>query len=305
VLWLAAGLAVGLLVGLVIAWFRYTVRRRFRRADDIVRKLHLAVLATVAQPTETPLVPVRSAAFQPYRSAINVLLATTYEPCVVLVTGAGADQSIITAAANLARALRMSGGTALIGTVGDRSQTDSVLTAEDAAASMYVDIDGTPTRSDLDRIRDDHHLFLIGNGRSEPAEVQAVGRSSDAVVLVVERGSKIRTSITVLEELDAVGAPMLGALFVRREKRSDRRDLAIRAGSPRQPEPATNGRGEHAAPGTRSGVTTGDAVATVDPNDSLRTDESEDVEPALRSGSDPSAPANERRRQENLAPRRS
>ncbi len=199
VLLLSGGLAGGLLLGLIAAWLRFAVRARLQHPVDVVRLLKLPVLGevTTAKVKGTAAVAVPEV----YRRIVNVLLATRSEPGVLLVTGNSTKIALSSVVANLAAALAGLGHRVLEASAGDP-------TGAGALASRQL------SRPGLDAARGERWLLIAGIDPTHTPEVQAAGAASDMVILVVEAHSKTARSSGVIEQLDSVGAPLLGAILV-------------------------------------------------------------------------------------------
>jgi capsular polysaccharide biosynthesis protein len=218
VLDLSAGLAIGLLIGLIAAWLRFVVRRRMRQPDDVLTKLHLPVLGTLAASGTSAVATVGSEAFENYRRIGNVVAAAMGRTGILLVTGQCTDLASAAVVVNLARALATSG---VAVKVSSTDQAESRLMRTDLLAQdrnlrdAWVSLDDSHglRRETLDSLRGDALLIVTGPSPQRSADAQTVAAISDAVVVVVEAGTKTDHS-KLMKQLDAVGAPMLGAVLV-------------------------------------------------------------------------------------------
>jgi capsular polysaccharide biosynthesis protein len=218
VLDLAAGLAVGLLIGLIAAWLRFAVRRRLREPDDVSTKLHLPVLGTVAASGKSALAPIGSEAFENYRRISNVITAAIGRSGILLVTGQSTEICTASVVVNLARALARSGvSVKVMSTDGAESSLAraDLLSKDPVLSGTWVGLGNTQQlqRAELDSIRGDSLLIVDAPDPRRSADAQTVGTVSDAVLIVVEARTKTNHT-KLLKQLDAVGAPILGAVLV-------------------------------------------------------------------------------------------
>lgn len=215
---LSGGLAVGLLLGLVGAWLRFAVRKRLRRPDDVLTKLHLPVLGTVAASRGPALVPIASDSFQSYRRIGNVITATLGQTGIVLVTGQCTAMSSATVAANIARALARSGVPVKVTSTDSAASStmcSALLAGDPIVNDAWVALPTSESlnRHSLDAIRGGGLLIVTAPDPDHSADAQTVAALSDAVLIVVEARTKADHT-KVMKQLDAVGAPMLGAVLV-------------------------------------------------------------------------------------------
>ena len=238
-IFVAAGAAVGLLVGLLLAWLRVAVRRRLRTPDDVRAVLNLPVLATVAG-GDNAHVPSDSSAFQDYRRIANILAATGgSDSKTILVTGQR-PESTSAVASNLLRALSL----ASVHTALMRTSRESMATAGMdrmvREALVPMPNNGVVSAADLAEARGSGYLIAVASDPRGSADAQTTARFSDSVVIVVEKGARAKVAEAILTELDAVGAPILGVVLVRRGRLASTK---------------TNGAGEDDTPPDRgSGV---------------------------------------------------
>lgn len=221
VLNVAAGLACGLLVGLAIAWFRFARLRRMSRPDDVVRLIHLPVAGTVEQIHTGTVEPSGSVPSNQYQRIVNLLNASVGKEGVILLTGAASNAPTDTVAANIAAAMARSAvHVSLLSLTG---QSDRVIT-EGTPAVTVVDRDtslaiaGAISRSKLDEIRRGGVLIVTAVDPASSADAQTLATVSDAVLVIVAARTKVRDGRAAVDQLDAVGAPVLGAVLVPGEK---------------------------------------------------------------------------------------
>lgn len=218
VLNLSAGIAGGLLLGLLAAWLRFAVRHRLRRTDDVAARLHLPVLGAIPPAGGVGAVPKASATFQQYRRIANVVLTTMHGPGVVLVTGQCTARATVAVAGNLARALIASGaGVAVTSASPDElGQWRLAFGSDPAVNDTLVQLPGSAAldREQLSALRGERYLVVAAPDPRGSADAQTAATFSDAVVMVVESRAKAEDAELVLEQLDAVGAPLLGTVLV-------------------------------------------------------------------------------------------
>ncbi len=213
-IFLAAGAAVGLLLGLLGAWLRVTVRRHLRTPDDVRAVLDLPVLATVR--ADDGQAKAGSSGFEDYRRVANVVVSTGGDHAkTILVTGQNWEATSAVAS-NLLRALALTTAhTALV-----RASRESMATgAMDRVvrdALVPTPRNGMLSADDLAEARGSGYLIAVASDPRASADAQTTARFSDSVVIVLEKGTRTRVATAILEELDAVGAPILGVVLVRR-----------------------------------------------------------------------------------------
>jgi capsular polysaccharide biosynthesis protein len=210
-----AGLALGLLAGLLIAWLRFAKRRRMSRPEDVARLIHVPVAGTVNRLRAGVLEPVGTPAGTEYQRMANLVAASMGKDGVVLVSGASAESPTDTVAANLGAALaRSSVSVSLLSLTGNdvvRADLGPVhLTERDPS----LEVAGAITRDRLDQIRGGGYLIVTVTDAGTSADAQTLATLSDAVLVVVAARTKVRDGRNAIDQLDAVGAPILGAVLV-------------------------------------------------------------------------------------------
>ena len=211
----AAGLALGLLAGLLIAWLRYAKPRRMSRPDDVARLIHVPVVGTVTRLRAGSLEPVGTPAGIEYQRVANLVAASIGKDGVVLLTGASAKSPTDTVAANLAAALvRSSVYVTLLSLTGNNDLASAQLgPVHVAERDPSLQVTGAITRDRLDLIRRGGYVIVTVNDAGTSADAQTLATLSDAVLVVVAARTKVRDGRTAIDQLDAVGAPILGAML--------------------------------------------------------------------------------------------
>jgi succinoglycan biosynthesis transport protein ExoP len=212
----AAGLALGLLVGLLIAWLRFAKPRRMSRPDDVARLIHVPVVGTVNRLDVRGLEPVATPAGIEYQHVANLVAASIGTDGVVLVTGASADSPTDIVAANLGAALvRSSVYVTLLSLTGNNDVASVNLgPVYLAERDPSLQVAGAITRNRLDLIRRGGYLIVTVTDAGTSADAQTLATLSDAVLVVVAARTKVRDGRNAIDQLDAVGAPILGAVLV-------------------------------------------------------------------------------------------
>ncbi len=239
ILFVGAGAAAGLLLGLLGAWLRVTVRRRLRTPNDVRAVLDLPVLATVR--ADNGQAKAGSSSFEDYRRVANVVVSAGGDHAkTILVTGQNwAATSAV--ASNLLRALALSSThTALVRTSRESMATSGMdRIVRDALVPSPRN--GMLSAADLAEARGSGYLIAVASDPRASADAQTTARFSDSVVIVLETGTRTRVAKAILEELDTVGAPILGVVLVRR----------ARLGQKKQ---SNNGSTEDSAPESGTGT---------------------------------------------------
>ena len=212
----AAGLALGLLVGLLIAWLRYAKPRRMSRPDDVARLIHVPVVGTVNRLHVRGLEPASTPAGIEYQHVANLVAASIGTDGVVLVTGASAESPTDIVAANLGAALvRSSVYVTLLSLTGKNDLASADLgPVHLAEQDPSMQVAGAITRHRLDLIRRGGYLIVAVTDAGTSADAQTLATLSDAVLVVVAARTKVRDGRDAIDQLDAVGAPILGAVLV-------------------------------------------------------------------------------------------
>ena len=135
---------------------------------------------------------------------------------VVLVGGASAESPTDTVAANLGAALARSSVSVSLLSLTENNDLASAdlgpvhLTERDPS----LQVAGAITRSRLDQIRRGGYLIVTVTDAGTTADAQTLATLSDAVLVVVAARTKVRDGRNAIDQLDAVGAPILGAVLV-------------------------------------------------------------------------------------------
>ena len=212
----AAGLALGLLAGLLIAWLRFAKPRRMSRPDDVARLIHVPVAGTVNRLRAGVLESAGTPAGTEYQRMANLVAASMGKEGVVLVSGASAESPTDTVAANLGAALARSSVSVCLLSLTENNDLASAdlgpvhLTERDPS----LQVAGAITRNRLDQIRRGGYLIVTVTDAGTSADAQTLATLSDAVLVVVAARTKVRDGRNAIDQLDAVGAPILGAVLV-------------------------------------------------------------------------------------------
>lgn len=223
----ASGIAAGLLLGLFGAYLLARRRiRRLRRSEDVERSIGLPVIARIDQLRMGVLEPVRSPGAESYRRLANVVNASLGSRGGVIVI-AGCDDSAVasTVTHNMAATLSRSGEKVAVlrSRAGDPPGPDRAgggghaTDGEPDGAYRLLAGTGPRTRKLIGQLRKDEDGFILIDV-PEPlktADAQSYAASADAVLLVVGTRTRTTQAMRVLAELDAVSAPILGAVLVR------------------------------------------------------------------------------------------
>ena len=212
----AAGLALGLLAGLLIAWLRFAKLRRMSRPDDVARLIHVPVAGTVNRLRAGVLESAGTPAGTEYQRMANLVAASVGKEGVVLVSGASAESPTDTVAANLGAALaRSSVRVSLLSLTGNNDVASADLgPVHLAERDASLEVAGAITRNRLDQIRRGGYLIVTVTDAGTSADAQTLATLSDAVLVVVAARTKVRDGRDAIDQLDAVGAPILGAVLV-------------------------------------------------------------------------------------------
>jgi capsular polysaccharide biosynthesis protein len=250
----AAGLALGLLAGLLVAWLRFAKLRRMSRPDDVSRLIHVPVAGTVDRLQPMQLEAAGSSAGVEYQRVANLLAASIGKEGVILVTGAAAESPTDTVAINIASALSRSAVSVsylpLTGATDTPTGKLGAIRVIEPDASLAVV--GAITRNRLDQIRRGGYLIVAVPDAGASADAQTLATLSDAVLIVIAARTKVHDGRNAVDQLDAVGAPVLGAVLVP-APRASRRLKGIGA------------RGESGATGPAKTVTIPEPVGKATP----------------------------------------
>ena len=264
---LASGIGLGLILGLLAAWLLLRYRRKVRRPDDVTHVVDMPCLAVLSRPRKGS-----AARAEQYRRLALVSTSAVHDARRLVFATPLISPSGNQVAAEVAAAL-VRGGTSTVmlrvnapDVNGRRPRGVEMLSVPNAEAVSP----GEPLAAGLDRARGDHDLLVVAaGGASTTADAAAVAALADAVVLVVDVGTRSRHVRAAVRALDEVGAPMLGVVLVPKGKATEPDDPA-----------AEN------SPNKRAGKNAAAQVAT------KRKDE--------RSGAKHSAPAKERPAKEEV-----
>ncbi|MGI8879705.1 MAG: Wzz/FepE/Etk N-terminal domain-containing protein [Jatrophihabitans sp.] len=214
---LATGLAAGLLIGLAIAWLRFAKLRRMSRPDDVVRLIRLPVISTITRLQDGMVESAGSPQAAQYQRIVNLLGASVGDAGIILLTGAAPATPTDTVAANLAASLAHTGVPVCVLSL---TSTADRLAPQTTTAVRFVERNpdlgdvGAISRARLDRMRSNGYLIIATDDPCSSADAQTLASLSDAVLLVVAAQSKVNDGRSAIDDLDAVGAPVLGAVLV-------------------------------------------------------------------------------------------
>jgi capsular polysaccharide biosynthesis protein len=213
-LYVAAGAACGLLLGLLLAWLQFAHASRMRRPEDVARRMHIPVAGSVASLREFSVEAAGSPRFADYQRIANRIRATLGDRGTVLVTGTSPTAPAGTVAANIASVLAR-----LTGPVGMKLMTDadaSSLTGLPENVRVVSRDDPTSPPHDIgsNTSQPGGYIVIAAPDPATSADVQTVASACDAVLVVVEAGTRVRDGRAAIDQLDAVGAPLLGAVVV-------------------------------------------------------------------------------------------
>jgi hypothetical protein len=202
--------------------------------------MHIAVAGSVRNLRQSVVEPVGSPRFADYQRIANRIRTVLNDGGTILVTGATPKAPTSTLAANIAAALaRFTGSVQMMMIDSDAPQfadlPDTVQVLRGGSANPSADIDGA--MSDRDR-----YLVIAALDPVSSADAQTVAAASDAVLIVVNARTKVRDGRAAIEQLDAVGAPVLGAvLILRRQSAPAEKRVTEPSVEPAQADEATTG----------------------------------------------------------------
>lgn len=250
---LASGLAVGLVIGLLVAWLRLTHRRRIRRASDLEHAVDVPMVGEVrVLDASAPLAMASQEAEVYRRLSILTMAAIKGRGCVVI-SAAGSSRSDSAIASNLATTLA-SGGVSTcmlrVNPLGE-SQTTPLVNADvevvtaDRAEAIRHQFGGGSTQDALMRLRGEREVLVVDAPcPTQTADAQTLAVLSDAVLMVVDSGTRTKAVRESLAAFDAVAAPMLGIVLVHARK-GRAQDRPQNAGKVRvHPDPVLDGKAE-------------------------------------------------------------
>jgi capsular polysaccharide biosynthesis protein len=238
VLDVGSGLGAGLLVGLLLAWLRTTHRRTVRRGDDLAHGIDLPTLAVVRAQTvfgSEAAGHERGAGEsdrESYRRLAVLVLSSVQEPATVVVSSARAGRSGRAVAGELAAALATTGTPVCLLDVGPegapKPMAQSVYTVHfDRADARIVQPGSGSMKESLDQLRGEHGILVAATPSTEQmADALILAAVADAVLLVVDSGTRMAAVRRSLARFDELSAPMLGAVLVRGKRLRRRRDDA-------------------------------------------------------------------------------
>lgn len=224
---LASGIAVGLVLGLLVAWLRITHRRSVRRRNDLDQSVDVPTVAEIRALEANSPVAVHSQAAEVYRRLSVLTMAAIKGSGTVVISTAGSSRSDSTVAVNLAAALTAGGTSVCLLRIAseaddpvvpvDSDDIDVVIV--DRAETVRLQFGGASTSDALLRVRGDRDVLIIDAPcPTYTADAQTLAVLSDAVLMVVDVGARVRHVRDAIEAFDAVAAPMLGSVLVHTKK---------------------------------------------------------------------------------------
>lgn len=252
-----SGAALGLLLGLLIVWLRNRFRRTIRARNDIAATTDTTCLAVF------PLAAISGpASEEPYRRLGLVATAAAPDARRLVFTSPESSPSSGAVATGVATALRRGGRAVALLRVHAAPASTSGPHTRGIEVTAVPSAEAISTRRGesvdlaLERIRGDNDLLVVDcPAAAERADAQAVAADADAVVIVVEAGSRARTLRAAVQSLDEVGAPILGVVLLRGRAAATRPgsrtrlatdDTDVGSADPSEPtEDGTHGDGEH------------------------------------------------------------
>ena len=220
VLNVAAGAACGLLLGLLVAWLRFAHVRQVRRPEDVARRMHVSLVGSVSSVRQSTIEPVGSPQFAEYQRIVNRIRAVLGEGGSILVTGATPAAPTSTVAANIAATLTRFNGS--VGIMVIDADAPAFTTLPDKVQLLVrdgsADVSGDISREAL---RPAGYLVVAAPDPVSCPEAQSVAGVSDAVLVVMNARTKVRDGRAAIDQLDAVGAPLLGAVLVLRSEAAE------------------------------------------------------------------------------------
>lgn len=210
---IASGIGLGLLLGLLVAWLRNRYRRKVRTAGDVAATVDVPCLAVLP-----PLDKSNTALTEQYRRLGLVATSTVKDANRIVFTTPLASASGGLVATGVALALRRSGRSVALLRVNAQStgavRPRSIEVISVPGADAMSTKNGESIDLALERIRGANQLVVIDAfGATLGADPQAVAAVADAVVLVVDIGTRTRDVRAAVRALDEVGAPILGILL--------------------------------------------------------------------------------------------
>ncbi len=215
----ASGLGVGLILGLLAAWLLLRFRRSVRRPDDVTHVVDVPCLGVLPRPGAG------TAGAEPYRRL--ALVTSSAVPgaqrlvfATPLVSPSGSQVAV-----GVAAAMTRAGRSTVVLRVnapdinGRRPRGVDIFSVPNADAVSP----GESLAAGLDRVRGTNGLLIVAAGdTTRSADAQAVSTLADAVVLVVDVGTRTRDVRAAVRALDEVGAPILGIVLTRTSRVTDR-----------------------------------------------------------------------------------
>ena len=237
VLDIGSGLAAGLLLGLLVAWRRISHRRVVRRPDDLTRQVDVPTVA-VAERRSTRVSrrdaadPSRATDPEAYQRLAILASVAVPRPAILVISSVAHGRSDRSVAYGLAAALSAAGASVCILEVGVglaaiRSGGSVEVASVERLEAIRRAHPATSLKESLERYRGGRELLIVtAPCPTTTAEALMVAALSDAVLLAVDRGTRMRDVRNSLSAFDEISAPMLGIVllpFTRRGVRGRRR----------------------------------------------------------------------------------
>ncbi len=219
---LASGLGLGLILGLLLAWVRVTHRSVVRDVSDLEHSIDVPALAEVDDDGSGLLAAPGSADSEAFRRLSILAMAAIKQPGTVVLSTTDSAQPDFGIAANLAAAIAASGASVGVLRITDVPAEDAQLSpavrvlSVERAETVRQRFGGSSTREALERARGDNDVLLVDAPcPTRTADAQTLAVLSDAVVMAVSTGTRMKVVQEAVEQFDAVAAPMLGVVLVR------------------------------------------------------------------------------------------
>ena len=212
-LWLAGGLAAGVVIALCVLWVNTSARRRLITPADVTAALKLPVIEEI--PDATSGKALTPQALEHYRRLGNIVLKMFGNDGVLVVTTPGFDAFSAVFALNLADVMTSVGVKARVAATTAAGKLSEERVPFVAARSDVSVAHVTP--EGFAELRAEGGITIIaGREPGSASDVQAVAALGDAVLLLMPSRVRRRDSSELLRLLDAVGAPVLGAVMLPR-----------------------------------------------------------------------------------------
>jgi capsular polysaccharide biosynthesis protein len=285
-IYLAGGLVVGLLLGLLGAWFSYAKLRRVTTRADVVEGMHLPLTGVIRHRPLRRSAAAELRVVNQYRWLAQRVRAAWGAPGVIVVAGIDRGAPAKRVAANLAAALAETGTSVALLCFGEPAPTADPRLAGDTTVKILGGPDAKGTAVQFSReqavaLRGNGYLVIAASDLVGRPDAQALATSGDVVLAVVRKHTRMRVARAGLAELDAVAAPVLGAVLVPHGAHSlDHREVASTSSAPLSSTAATAVTPPAAGPSDAAHESGRDLMADmVDASDHLADDPDHDPDP--------------------------